>query len=148
MVFCLGSEGFIGYLFRNGWFQCFLVQELKFPKIPCLEMGGSNVCSVQQLMVPKVPYLKWVVPMVYCLGSEGANGSLFRNGQFQWFSVQELKVPKVPYLEMVGSNVFLGMNFRFPRFPIQKWVVPMFLDRKSTRLNSSHMSESRMPSSA
>ena len=28
------------------------------------------------------------------------------------------------------------------------WVVEMFGDRKSTRLNSSHMSESRMPSSA
>ena len=36
-----------------------------------------------------------------------SNGSLFRNGWFQWFSVWELKVPNVPYLEMGGSNVFL-----------------------------------------
>ena len=27
-------------------------------------------------------------------------------------------------------------------------IVPLFVDRKSTRLNSSHVSESRMPSSA
>ena len=45
--------------------------------------------------------------MVFCLGTEGSKGSLFRNGWFQWFSVQELKVPKVPYLEMGGSNGFL-----------------------------------------
>ena len=43
--------------------------------------------------------------MVLCLGTEGSNGSLFRNGCFQWFSVWELKVPKDP---------------------IQKRVVPMF----------------------
>ena len=30
-------------LFRNGWFQCFSVYELKVPKVPYLEMGGSNV---------------------------------------------------------------------------------------------------------
>ena len=29
--------------FRNGWFQCFLVYELMVPKVPYLEMGGSNV---------------------------------------------------------------------------------------------------------
>ena len=52
--------------------------------------------------------------MFFCLGTEGFNGSLFRNGWFEWFSVWELKVPMVPYLEMGGS------------------------DRKSTRLNSSH----------
>ena len=38
--------------------------------------------------------------MVFCLGTEGSNGSLFRNGWFNRFSVKELKVPKVPYLEM------------------------------------------------
>ena len=42
MVFSLGSEGSKGSLFRNGWFQCFSVQELKVPKVPYLEMGGSN----------------------------------------------------------------------------------------------------------
>ena len=44
--------------------------------------------------------------MVFYLRTEGSNGSLFRNGWFQWFSVQELKVPKVPYLEIGVSNVF------------------------------------------
>ena len=48
--------------------------------------------------------------MVSCLGTEGSNGSLFRNVCFTCFSVEELKVPKVPYLEMRGSNVFLFRN--------------------------------------
>ena len=42
--------------------------------------------------------------------SSDLNGSLFRNGCFQWFSVSELKVPMVFYLEMGGSNVFLFRN--------------------------------------
>ena len=29
MVFCLGTEGSNGSLFRNGWFQCLSVKELK-----------------------------------------------------------------------------------------------------------------------
>ena len=48
--------------------------------------------------------------MVFCLGTDGSNSSLFRNGWFQCFSVQELKVPKVPYIEMGGSNGFLFRN--------------------------------------
>ena len=48
--------------------------------------------------------------MFFCLGTEGSNGSLFRNGWFQWFSFWELIVPMDPYLEIDGSNVFL---FRF-----------------------------------
>ena len=43
--------------------------------------------------------------MVFCLGTEGSNVSLFRNGRFHCFSVWELKVPKVP---------------------IKKWVLTMF----------------------
>ena len=43
--------------------------------------------------------------MVFCLGTEGSNGSLFGDGWFQCFSVYELKVPMVPYLEMGGSNL-------------------------------------------
>ena len=58
MVLCLGTEGSNGSLFRNGWFQCFLVQELKVPKVPYLEMGGSNVFPVSELKVPMVPYLE------------------------------------------------------------------------------------------
>ena len=48
--------------------------------------------------------------MVFCLGTDGFNGQLIRNGWFQWFSVKELKVPMVPYLEIGGSNVFLYEN--------------------------------------
>ena len=29
-------------LFRNGWFQYFSVWELKVPKVPYLEIGGSS----------------------------------------------------------------------------------------------------------
>ena len=42
MVFCLGTEGSKGSLLKNGWFQCFPVQELKVPNVPYLDMGGSN----------------------------------------------------------------------------------------------------------
>ena len=62
---------------------------------------SSDVCSSD------LPIKKWVVPMVFCLGTEGSKISLFRNGWFQCFPVQELKVPKVPYLEMGGYKVFM-----------------------------------------
>ena len=42
---------------------------------------SSDVCSSD---------LKWLVPMFFCLGTEGSKGSLLRNGWFQWFSVWEL----------------------------------------------------------
>ena len=51
-----------------------------------------------------------LVPMVFCLGTEGSEGSLFRNGWFQWFSVKELKVQKVLFLEIGGSSGFPFMN--------------------------------------
>ena len=40
---CLGTDGSKSFLFRNGWFQCFSVKELKVPKVPYLEKGGSIV---------------------------------------------------------------------------------------------------------
>ena len=43
MSFCLGPEGSNGFLFRNEWFTCFSVKELKVPKVPYSEIGGSNV---------------------------------------------------------------------------------------------------------
>ena len=89
MFSCIGTEGSKGSLFRNGWFQCYSVKELK---------------------VPMVPYLDWVFHMFFLLGTEGSKGSLFRNVCFTCFSVQELKVPKVPYLEICCSNVFLFRN--------------------------------------
>ena len=58
MVFCLGTEGSNGSLFRNGWFQWFYIWELKVPMVLYLEMGGSNVFSVQELKVPIVSYLE------------------------------------------------------------------------------------------
>ena len=48
--------------------------------------------------------------MFLSLGTEGSNGSLLRNGWFQWFSVWGPKVPMVPSLEMGGFNVFLYRN--------------------------------------
>ena len=43
MFSCIGAESSKGSIFRNGWFQCFSVYELKVPMVPSLEMGGSNV---------------------------------------------------------------------------------------------------------
>ena len=43
MFFCLGTEGSKGSQLRNGWFQWISAEELKVPKIPYKEMGGSNV---------------------------------------------------------------------------------------------------------
>ena len=71
------------------------------------------------------------ISMFFCLGSEGSNGSLFRNGWFQWFSLKKVKVPVVPYLDIGGSNVFLYRSCGFQRFPIQKWVVPMIFSLES-----------------
>ena len=65
-VSCIGTEGSNGSLFRNGWFQCFSVKELKVPMVPYLEMRGSNVS---------------------CIGTEGSKGFLLRNGCFTCFSV-------------------------------------------------------------
>ena len=42
MFSSIGTEGSKGSLFRNGWFQCLSVSELKVPKVPYLEMVGSN----------------------------------------------------------------------------------------------------------
>ena len=66
MVFCVGTEGSNGSLFRNGWFQWFYVWELTVPMVPYLEMCGSNV---------------------YCIGTKGSKGSLFRKGWFHCFSI-------------------------------------------------------------
>ena len=38
----IGTEGSKCSLFRNGLFQCFSVSELTVPKVPYLELGGSN----------------------------------------------------------------------------------------------------------
>ena len=67
MVFCLGTEGSNGSLFRNGWFQCFSVEELKVPMVPYLEMGVSHVFLFKN--PPKVPYSEMC----------GSNVFLFRN---------------------------------------------------------------------
>ena len=85
-----GTEGFKGFLFRNGWFECFSVQELKVPMVKYLEMGVSHFFSVQELRVPMVKYLEMGVSHV--------------------FSVQELKVPMVKYLEMGVSHVFFCLG--------------------------------------
>ena len=75
-----------------------------------LEMGGSNGFLFRSRRFQRFPIKKWVVPLFFCLGTEGSKGSLLRNGWFQWFSVLELKFPKVKYLEMGVSHVFLFRN--------------------------------------
>ena len=60
-----------------------------------------------------------------------------------WFSRNVLNLDD-PYSDNVSANVvglFLGLVARF-------YLFRTFVDRKSTRLNSSHLSQSRMPSSA
>ena len=48
--------------------------------------------------------------MVFCLETEGSNGSYLEMMYVTCFSVYELKDPKVPYLKIGGSNGFLFRN--------------------------------------
>ena len=51
--------------------------------------------------------------------------------------------------ELIGAPHFGETPcLNLSRFALQRWNGLLFEDRKSTRLNSSHVSESRMPSSA
>ena len=66
------------------------------------------------------------------------------------FKQLELKLPrrglgKTPVLQ--GGPVHVDRGFVLHR-PQGAWKSTLSVDRKSTRLNSSHVSESRMPSSA
>src|ERR1043166_6623922 len=57
----------------------------------------------------------------------------------------------VPIVEALRQRGFAGPAASLWYFPVMNLVllgIAAFLDRKSTRLNSSHVSESRMPSSA
>ena len=73
MFSCMRTEGSKGSLFRNGWFQCFSVKELKVPMVKYLEMGGYNGFLFRNYRFQRFPIKKWVVPMVFCLGTEGSN---------------------------------------------------------------------------
>ena len=59
---------------------CVFVLFFFFKQKTAYEIGtgdwSSDVCSSDL-----------VVPMVFCLGTEGSKGSLLRNGWLQWFSV-------------------------------------------------------------
>ena len=57
--------------------------------VPYLEIGVSNVLLYRNCRFQRIPILKTVVPMFFCLGTE---------------------ISKVPYLEMGGSNGFLFGN--------------------------------------
>ena len=57
--------------------------------VPYLEMGVSQVFLFRNLRFQRFPIEKRVVPMFFCLGTEGSKGS---------------------YLEMGGSNGFLIRN--------------------------------------
>ena len=56
-------------------------------------------------------------------------------------SIWSLLIPAIEQSEDMGKLSFLPAFIGF-------WVGVLFLDRKSTRLNSSHTTVSRMPSSA
>ena len=49
---------------------------------------------------------------------------------------------------MSKFQIFLIVLYLFFFGAVGGWVLELLLDRKSTRLNSSHASKSRMPSSA
>ena len=78
--------------------------------VPYLEIGGFNGFLFRNLRYQRFHFEKWVVPMAFCLGTEGSRSSLLRNGWFQCFSVKRLKVPMVPFLEMGVSHVLLYSN--------------------------------------
>ena len=56
------------------WSSDVCSSDLKVPKAPKFEMGGSNVFLFMNRRFQKFPIYKWVVPMVFCLGTEGSNG--------------------------------------------------------------------------
>ena len=69
------------------------------------------------------------------------------------FSGEDLTGAKVTLPDAArGQVTFIAFGFSYEsRKPVEAWsahVRDRFGDRKSTRLNSSHVSESRMPSSA
>ena len=68
-----------------------------------------------------------------------ANLGKYNEGELvgAWFT------PPVDYDEMAER---IGLNGNYEEYAIHDYELP--LDRKSTRLNSSHKTESRMPSSA
>ena len=53
------------------------------------------------------------------------------------------------FVRRSGLGVLLGiMPWNFPYYQVARFAGPNLVDRKSTRLNSSHLKLSRMPSSA
>ena len=54
-------------------------------------------------------------------------------------------IPQGSTIMLLGDSLAVGMEHEFKKLAKKSGYVP---DRKSTRLNSSHVSESRMPSSA
>ena len=54
MFSCLGTEGSNSALFRNVWFQCFSVLELKVPKVPQEKNANKNHVLKLELCVPSL----------------------------------------------------------------------------------------------
>ena len=63
-------------------------------------------------------------------------------------SFQRVAAEEVEALRHARSGLLTKQTTGDYIFVIERYLIPFFGDRKSTRLNSSHVSESRMPSSA
>ena len=55
--------------------------------VPYLEMCSSNVFLFRNVRFRRFSIYKRVVPMFFCLETEGSDGSLFTNGWLQCFRV-------------------------------------------------------------
>ena len=74
------------------------------------------------------------------------NGNVFQHfGKTENFKVYEVEDNKVVSSEVIGSN---GTGHGALAGLLAEQGIDVLIDRKSTRLNSSHWKQSRMPSSA
>ena len=86
-------------------------------------------------------YLKTAIKQQGCTLQQVADASGMTKGYLSQLLNAKIKSPSAQKLEALHR--YLGLEF-----PRQKKTIGVVLDRKSTRLNSSHSSPSRMPSSA
>ena len=61
---------------------------------------------------------------------------------------EKLKILVIDWLIILGVYLFVRLMFIMFGLHLNNTLLRICLDRKSTRLNSSHIEESRMPSSA
>ena len=64
-----------------------------------------------------------------------------------YYSITTLKIAVVSFALAVAIGIVFAL-WRTSRFRVLRAFATAYIDRKSTRLNSSHIQKSRMPSSA